>query len=141
LLCIPLLQYVTAREKIFTNPKILPEFTLKVIKAPQTITGNPREYASWTETLKKLKESVQQEQFDVALVGCGAYGLPLAACIKKMGKVAIHLGGATQLLFGISGGRWRQQPRFQALMTEAWSLPLEQERPTGWEKIEGGCYW
>ena len=41
--------------------------------------------------------------FDVALIGCGAYGFPLAAKLKTAGKQAIHLGGVLQALFGIKG--------------------------------------
>jgi hypothetical protein len=35
-------------------------------------------------------------EFDVALIGAGAYGLPLAACVKRLGKKAIHMGGVTK---------------------------------------------
>jgi hypothetical protein len=137
-------QYTTVREHIFKNPKTLPHFELKVIQAPQTITGNSRAFSSWSATLEELLRRVQQEHFDVALIGCGGYGLPLAAAVKKMGRVAIHLGGATQLLFGISGWRWAEHPAFlkyRSIMTEAWQRPLETERPMGWDKIENGCYW
>ena len=48
-------------------------------------------------------------EFDVSIVGCGAYGFPLANEIKKKGKVAIHLTGATQLMFGIVGKRWEEE--------------------------------
>jgi hypothetical protein len=58
-----------------------------------------------------------------------------------MGKTAIHLGGATQLLFGISGKRWVQHASFRAIMTEAWRPPLESEKPRNLEKVEEGCYW
>jgi hypothetical protein len=84
---------------------------------------------------------VLQEDFDVAIVGCGAYGLPLGAFIKRQGKACIHMGGATQLLFGITGNRWRDMPQFQALQTEAWQPPLESERPVNWKQVEGGSYW
>ncbi len=134
-------QYSTVRKQLFINPKTLPEFALRVIKTPQTITGSTTEYHSWFETLKALEKKVQQEKFDVAIIGCGAYGFPLAATVKKMGKAAIHLGGATQLLFGVSGNRWRKHPKFQSIITDAWQPPLESERPTGWKKIEDGCYW
>ena len=134
-------QYSTVREKIFSNPKMLPGFTLKLMKAPQTVPDNKIEYASWFEALTILEKKVQREDFDVAILGCGAYGLPLGATIKKMGKIAIHLGGATQLLFGVSGGRWRNNPKFQQFMNESWSPPLEEERPAGWQEIEGGGYW
>ena len=136
--------YLLHRNMLFKNPNILPEFSLRVIKAPQTITGNKREYPSWSQTLEALKMKVYQESFDVAVVGCGAYGLPLGAAIKAMGKMCVHLGGATQLLFGIRGGRWSHHPSYsgyRSLMTEAWTSPLVRERPVGWDKIEDGCYW
>lgn len=41
--------------------------------------------------------------YDICLIGCGAYGFPLAAHAKRKGKKAVHLGGALQLLFGIKG--------------------------------------
>ena len=39
-----------------------------------------------------IKE-IQMHEFDVCLIGCSAYGLPLAAAVKNMGKQAIHIGG------------------------------------------------
>ena len=52
-----------------------------------------------------IKE-IQMQEFDLCLIGCGAYGLPLAAAVKKMGKQAIHIGGSLQLLFKIKGKCW-----------------------------------
>ena len=52
-----------------------------------------------------MEERIGKIDFDVALLGCGAYGLPFAASIKRMGKKAVHLGVATQILFGIKGKR------------------------------------
>ncbi len=121
-------QYTTVRQELFTNPKVLPEFELKLIQAPQTITDNPKEFASWTETLNSLKKKISRESFDVAIIGCGGYGLSLGAFVKSIGKIGIHLGGATQLLFGIAGTRWFNNPTIE-------------EQPLGWEKNENGCYW
>jgi hypothetical protein len=134
-------QYANLREKIFFDERVLPQFELRVVKAPQTLAGNSDGFQSWSEALKHLIDEVECEDFDVAIVGCGAYGLPVGAHAKKLGKVAIHLGGAAQLLFGIAGKRWCAQPAFRAIMTDAWRPPLESERPPGWEKIEDGCYW
>lgn len=47
--------------------------------------------------------------YDIVLLGCGAYGFPLAAYAKRRGKQAIHMGGSLQLLFGIKGKRWEDQ--------------------------------
>lgn len=134
-------QYLRHRSRLFANPDVLPEFDLQCLAPPQSIVENTAGFRSWTDALKDLKDRIGNMNFDVAIIGCGAYGLPTAAFVKSLGKVAVHMGGATQLLFGISGGRWRNQPVFRALMTDAWQPPLESERPPGWEKIEDGCYW
>jgi hypothetical protein len=134
-------QYESVREKIFPGTGILPLFSLRVVKAPQTIAGNTDGYSSWSAALEELKVSVVSEDFDAAILGCGAYGLPLGAFLKAQGKTVIHLGGATQLLFGVSGARWRENPAFDRIINDAWKPPLESERPPGWEKIEKGCYW
>ena len=45
-----------------------------------------------------MEDGIAEIDFEVALIGCGAYGLPLAAHVKRLGKKAVHLGGATQNL-------------------------------------------
>lgn len=134
-------QYHSVREKLFKDSHVLPLFELEVIKAPQTIAGTLREEDSWEKTLKILEGKIECANFDVAILGCGAYGLPLGAIVKGMGKIAIHLGGATQLLFGVSGGRWRNHKRFKHLITQDWRDPLPEERPENYRKIEEGAYW
>ena len=129
------------RKDLFLNPDVLPEFQLSVIKAPQTLAGNADGFESWTRALEFLIQRVSEADFDIAILGCGAYGLPLGAHIKKLGKTAIHLGGATQVLFGISGKRWLERPNFRALMSNAWRQPSESERPQNLDKVEEGCYW
>ena len=81
--------------------------------------------------------------FDIAIIGCGAYGMPLAAKLKQAGKQAIHLGGATQLLFGIKGKRWVENypSKIATLFNDAWVYPDEIEVPQAAKVVEGGCYW
>lgn len=141
-------QYRENREKIFSNifdaDDILPVFELKVIKAVQTQCDEQDErFKDWFEALQWMKEEAERTEFDVAIIGCGAYGFPLAAHIKRMGKVAIHLGGATQLLFGILGARWeRENPKFcQEVVNEYWVRPSATEKISDSNKIEDSCYW
>ena len=82
-----------------------------------------------------------KKDFEVAIVGCGAYGLPLAARLKEAGKKVIHLGGATQIIFGIKGKRWDQHPKVSGMYNEYWTRPMEAEKPSNAESIESGCYW
>ncbi len=129
------------REKLFEDPRILPEFELTVLRAVQTIAGQQDErFGDWEEALNYMFDQAMKIDFDVAIIGCGAYGMPLAAKLKDAGKTAVHLGGATQLLFGIKGARWDRY-RAADFYNEHWVRPSEQERPKDASKIEGGCYW
>ena len=101
-------------------------------------------YANWFEALDYTCSQIQKLDFDIALIGAGAYGFFLGRFCKQMGKQAIHMGGALQLLFGIKGLRWEKQypPEFgQSLFNEHWVYPAQNECPAGAEKIENGCYW
>ena len=129
------------RQQLFKDDRILPEFELITIKAVQTIAGEQCEFKSWFDALNSMIDAMATVEFDVALIGCGAYGFSLAAQVKRIGKQGFHLGGATQLLFGIIGRRWLEWPEFKQLMNEFWTRPSEDERPSGFMKVENGCYW
>ena len=127
---------------LFENKHVLPSFELKTIKAVQSIAGNkPEGFKSWFEALDFMKNQISNTRFDIAIIGCGAYGLPLAAHVKRMGKKAIHLGGQTQILFGIKGKRWEDRDFFLNMFNGHWIRPLPEETPRGNEVVENGCYW
>lgn len=138
------------RRLLFQNPDILPDFELKTIKAVQSLGGDS-EFASWFDALAFMKAEIDKVDFDICLIGAGAYGFPLAAYIKDKGKKAIHWGGSLQLLFGIKGKRWesplygseelKQTGRYPALINEHWIYPGEEGKPKNAEMIEGACYW
>jgi hypothetical protein len=136
-------QYAERRHLLFDNPRILPEFELKTLRAVQTIAGNDAGYVTWFDALERMRSQVQRIDFDVAIIGAGAYGLPLAAAVKDMGRQAVHLGGATQLLFGIRGRRWEVESPddIAPLFNEYWVRPSAEETPEASELVEGGCYW
>ncbi len=134
------------RTEIFANKfgedDILPVMELKFLKAVQSIGGEGAEgFASWFDAYEYMLNSIKSTNFDVAILGCGAYGFPLAAEIKRMGKKAIHIGGATQLMFGIKGKRWDEDPDINCLYNDAWVSPDAAEKPRHAEGVEGGCYW
>ena len=129
------------RERLFPGTAVLPEFDLQVLHPPLTLAGATAGFVSWSAALDDLIARTQERDFDVALLGCGAYGLPLAAAIKAMGRPALQLGGALQLLFGIRGRRWEAMPPFAALMNEHWVRPLPEETPVAANQVDGGCYW
>ena len=133
------------RELIFPGTNILPEFELKTLKAVQTIAGEKDErFETWFDALNWMYQEAMKIDFDIAIIGCGAYGFPLAAMLKKAGKQAIHLGGVTQILFGIKGKRWDEQEEYQYIRdfyNDAWVYPSETDKPKHSNEVEGGCYW
>jgi hypothetical protein len=135
-------QYHTNRENLFKNPNVLPEFkSIQTIKAVQTIAGQKSEFEDWFAALDYMKNEIDKRDFDIAIIGCGAYGFPLAAHVKRMGKKAIHLGGPTQMLFGIKGKRWIDNPNFSHIINEHFVFPNEADKVQHAHKVEGACYW
>lgn len=138
------------REFLFSGTDILPEFELATYQSLMTI-GDLKDdrFATWFDALKFMEQEILALNFDIALLGCGAYGFPLAARIKKTGKQAIHMGGILQILFGIMGKRWDGTREGGAVQisediapfyNEYWTYPLE-EKPSEASKVEYGPYW
>jgi len=132
------------RELIFEN-NLLPQFELKTIKAVQSLGGINTEFEDWFDALNYMKEEISKCDFDICLIGAGAYGFPLAAHVKSIGKKGFHIGGSLQLLFGIRGSRWENnyndQYDYKGLVNKYWVKPLESETPINATAVEGGCYW
>lgn len=122
---------------LFDDPRILPAFTLKTLKAVQSIGENPIGFETWFDALDWMCARVREIEFDVALIGAGAYGLPLAAYVKGLGKKAVHLGGTTQVMFGIKGKRFDQMPEYQKFYNEHWTRPLAEETPAAIRLFDG----
>lgn len=145
-------QYTNNRNLLFTNPDILPDFELQTLIAIQSL-GGKSQFNTWFDALQYMKDEIDKRDYDIALIGCGAYGFPLAAHIKRSGKKAIHLGGALQLLFGIKGKRWTnpnygvnslsfiKTNYYNNLMNDFWVSPSKAEKPSNANNVEGACYW
>ena len=145
-------QYVR-RELLFNNDNIFPKFkSFHTIRAVQSLGQGDSRFKDWFEALDYMKAEIDKLDYDICLIGAGAYGFPLAAHVKRSGKKAIHLGGALQLLFGIIGSRW-QDPNYGVkewgipkgsytnLINEYWVRPDEDEKPKNAMMVEGECYW
>lgn len=134
-------QYARRSEIWRARPDVMPEFQLRTVRAPLSDFLVKSPYPDWFAALDALKRELASEPFDVAIIGCGAFSIPLAVEAKRLGGIGIHLGGATQLLFGILGGRWEDSEYLRPYVNEAWVRPSGDERPAGFRKMEGGSYW
>lgn len=140
-------QQYKKREVLFSN-NLLPVFELKTIKAVQSIGGEITKYKDWFEALNYMKSEIDKTDYDICLIGAGAYGFPLAAHVKRNGKKGFHMGGSLQLLFGIKGKRW-EDPNYginagisyPSLFNKHWVRPLELEKPKNSKQVEDNCYW
>ena len=131
-------QYNKKRNLLFKDKNILPDFELKTLKTPITYPGGDFKYHNWFEILNYLTNSALKMDFEIAIIGCGAYGMPLAARLKKAGKKSIHLGGAVQILFGIKGKRWDGMKQFKKMYNKYWIYPSLEKV---YKDVEDGCYW
>jgi hypothetical protein len=144
-------QQFQIRELLFKS-NVLPTFQLKTIKAVVSLAYEQTKFRDWFEALDYMKAEIDKVDYDICLIGCGAYGFHLAAHVKRMGKKGFHYGGALQLLFGIRGKRW-EDPNYGVkewgipygfyadLMNEHWIRPGNAAMPKKAQLVEGACYW
>ena len=134
-------QYNNNRNLLFENKNMLPDFELITLKAVQSYGNIQTGFQNWFDALHDMEQKISSMDFDVAIIGAGAYGLPLASFIKRLGKAAIHMGGATQILFGIKGSRWDNHRVISELYNKYWVRPSDSETPVYYKNIDHGCYW
>lgn len=122
---------------------VLPEFELFTLKAVQSIAHNHENlpFSNWFEARDSMCAEIDKLDFDIALIGAGAYGIPLGVHCKNKGKQAVLMGGMLQVLFGIYGQRWEERLANEGILNEHWVRPRPQDRPKGYEAVEHGCYW
>lgn len=130
------------RGRLYGGKTVLPDCELLTLKAVQSLRGEAGRFATWFDALGWMCAEADRLAFDVALIGAGAYGFPLAAHIKRWGRKAVHVGGALQLLFGIMGKRWEKDTSLSPYLNDQWVRPDACETPRDLRTLEsGGCYW
>ena len=130
-------------EHLFADSRLTPDYELQILKAVQSIAGNkPADFDDWFQALDWMKREIDQRDFDIAIIGCGAYGFPLAAHVKQNGRKAVHLGGAVANLFGIrSNAIEKRNKSLAGQINEYWVRPSDSETPKGIEMVEDSRYW
>ena len=126
--------------------------TFKYIKfAHPYYISSDEDKAKYPKTLELLMQKYQNEidkigNFDIALIGTGAYSILLCDYIKRIKKkTAFHLGGGLQMMFGVYGHRWEpsfnKNPFLKEYMNEHWIRPLPEEIPPMYQAQENGAYF
>ena len=126
--------------------------TFKYIKFPHPYyISSDADKSSYPKNLDLLLKKYQDEidkvsDFDIALVGTGAYSILLCDYIKRIKKKnAFHLGGGLQMMCGVYGHRWEpsfnKSPFLKEYMNEHWIRPLSEEIPPIYQAQENGAYF
>ena len=131
------------KELLFTNFKY-PDFKLVCYTSYYSILDN-KPHSGWFETFNTMCNDIKHIDFDIAIVGCGGYGMPLANFIKNvLHKSSICSGGYTAAYFGIKYTRMVNQHKKvgeHPYINKHWVYPAKTERPKKFNTLEGGCYW
>jgi len=119
------------RKKFFKNYDY-PDFELITFNVPITYAGLPPDHYphhDWFATATAMQQQIQQMDFDIALLGCGSYAMPLGVFIEQtMRRKAIFVGGVLQLFFGILGRRYMNPYFLNQINPEQFIRPMEAER-------------
>ena len=106
---------------------------VRLLRTPLDAFREPRhrEYPDWAAALAALEASDEWDatRSDVALLGCGAFGMPLAAHARSRGLAALYVGGRLPTLFGVVGRYDRKLPQVRARINQHWIAPLPEETP------------
>jgi hypothetical protein len=130
-------------DKVWPNhPEMRPEYELVTLRTPlhAHLLKEPV-FPDWFTGYDQLCAQMDAQDYDVALIGCGAWSLPLCVHARRRGKIGIHLGGVTQLFYGIRGKRWDDYPPLQSVYNDCWVRPSAEEAPQNIDRVESAAYW
>lgn len=132
--------------QVFKRPLFHTTTEFYVYKPPQQNGGN-HDNQSWAIHFERMKRELGEIKentfdFDIALVSCGGFGMPISDFLfTDLKKSVIYVGGALQLFFGIQGKRWEQSIDVVKHMNAFWTRPFPEDSPKHPSICEGGCYW
>jgi hypothetical protein len=117
------------QRKNFFKKYDYPEFELLTLNVPITYSGLPDNHYpdhDWFATSAALQQKIRQTEFDVALLGCGSYAMPLGVFIEQtMRRKSVFVGGVLQLFFGLLGRRYLNPYFLDQINAEYFIRPLE----------------
>jgi hypothetical protein len=113
---------------------------------PYSYVNSIQTHNKYTNSIKlfdSICANLETMNFDIAFIGAGALGLPIASYLKSKGKIAISLGGHLQVLFGIGGGRWSKDEFWTTnYINEHWiEMPKKYHPENKSILTDNGAYW
>ena len=116
-------------------------------KTFNTLGGN-FVHRNWVETFIKMIQDISILDFDIALVSCGGYGLPICDFIySKMKKSSIYVGGVLPMLFGVTCQRYSEKNYNPGMIRPSENEQVDVKsfhKMYGYQlnnEVENKCYW
>ena len=134
------------RSALFHKPIFADSTKFLVYKPPQQ-NGGSHDGQSWSIHMDKMKNDLHDIKhkvfnFDIALVSCGGFGMPISDYIFSELKTSVmYVGGALQIYFGIMGQRWTMNDRINRHVNGGWVRPMDKDKPKNPNLCENNCYW
>jgi hypothetical protein len=112
------------------------------VKTPQTTRGSDYPHQNSIETTKHIFEQIEKQDYDIVLLACGVYGVPLTNLIHKKGKMAVYLGSALYPMFGVYSHGIPLPPKaMYPIYNTANFIEVEEQCPEHCKHIDFGKYW
>jgi hypothetical protein len=129
-----------------TNKKWFSPKQCKAIEIPYSYGNSKLTHQTFNNSIELYNYicgEIDKQEFDVALIAAGALALPIAAYIKNKGKIGVSLGGHLQVLFGINGGRWKNDSFWtEHYINENWiDMPKKYHPENKMNLTDNGAYW
>ncbi|HOV12888.1 MAG TPA: hypothetical protein PK771_01275 [Spirochaetota bacterium] len=117
--------------------------SVESIEFPYGLSKSTQEkYLNAFNLIKDIEEKIKKIDFDIALIAAGGIAIPLTSFVKDIGKIGISLGGHLQVLFGVLGGRWRDNKEWKKrYINEYWVNVPDRYVPKEGKERENNCYW
>lgn len=134
------------RSVLFHKPIFADSTQFLVYKPPQQ-NGGSHDGQSWTIHMDKMKNDLHDIKhkvfnFEIALVSCGGFGMPISDYIfSDLKSSVMYVGGALQIYFGIMGQRWNMNERINKHVNGEWVRPMDADKPKNPNLCENNCYW
>ena len=113
---------------------------------PYSYVNSVQTHKTHTDSIglfESICSNVAGMDFEIAFIGAGALGLPLASHLKSQGRIAISLGGHLQVLFGVGGGRWSRDEFWTTnYINQHWIEMPDRYHPENKSQLtDNSAYW
>ncbi len=122
----------------------VPKFYMYYLQTPQTTLNMEYPDNSIKETVEKIVNEILEkyQDFDTAILGCGAYGPPIINYLnnKLSNKNLLYLGSGCYTMFGIYSNGMPIPENDEDIIKENW-IPVVEKLDNRCKNIDQGKYW